>query len=107
VRYFEDFVLPEKRYRPATEREAVALRDLAERLAAHDGPTDDETSPSIVFAVGNEQGFEPLRDWFKAIYEVLLGASQGPRFGGFIALYGVPETVALIDRALAGELAAA
>ena len=39
-----------------------------------------------------EHGFEPLRDWFKALYEVLLGQSQGPRFGGFIALYGVDET---------------
>jgi len=45
-----------------------------------------------------------MRDWFKALYEVLLGASQGPRFGGFVALYGVEETVALIDKALAGEL---
>ena len=45
-----------------------------------------------------------MRGWFAALYEVLLGASQGPRFGGFIALYGVDETVALIDRALAGEL---
>ena len=51
----------------------------------------------MVFAVGNEHGFEPLRAWFAALYEVLLGARQGPRFGGFIALYGVPETIALID----------
>ncbi|RMD47773.1 MAG: lysine--tRNA ligase, partial [Alphaproteobacteria bacterium] len=59
-----------------------------------------------VFAVGREHGFEPMRDWFRAIYEVLFGASQGPRFGGFIALYGVRETAELIGRALAGELAA-
>ena len=58
----------------------------------------------MVFAVGKEHGFEPLRDWFKALYEVLLGASQGPRFGGFIALYGVDETVELIGKGLAGEL---
>jgi lysyl-tRNA synthetase class 1 len=58
----------------------------------------------MVFAVGTEHGFEPLRDWFKALYEVLLGASQGPRFGGFIALYGVDETRALIEKALAGGL---
>jgi lysyl-tRNA synthetase class 1 len=45
-----------------------------------------------------------MRDWFKALYEVLLGASQGPRFGGFIALYGVAETVDLIEKGLAGEL---
>ena len=43
-----------------------------------------------------------MRAWFTALYEVLLGASQGPRFGGFIALYGVPETIALIDSALNG-----
>ena len=45
-----------------------------------------------------------MRDWFKAIYEVLLGAEQGPRFGGFVAIYGVDETIALIDRALEGAL---
>jgi lysyl-tRNA synthetase class 1 len=72
----------------------------------HDGPRDAETLQTIVFAVGNAHRFEPLRNWFKAIYEVLLGASQGPRFGGFIAVYGVEETVALIDSGLAGELAA-
>ena len=55
----------------------------------------------MVFAVGKDNGFEPLRDWFTALYEVLLGASQGPRFGGFIALYGIDETVRLIERALA------
>ena len=58
----------------------------------------------MVFAVGKAHGFEPLRDWFKALYEVLLGASQGPRFGGFIALYGVEESVRLIEAGLAGEL---
>ena len=58
----------------------------------------------MVFAVGKEHGFEPLRAWFAALYEVLLGETQGPRFGGFIAVYGVPETVALIDAGLAGRL---
>lgn len=48
--------------------------------------------------------FENLRDWFQAIYEVLLGASQGPRFGGFISLYGVDETIELINQGLNGEL---
>jgi lysyl-tRNA synthetase class 1 len=53
---------------------------------------DDEFLQSIVFAVGKTHGFEPLRAWFSALYEVLMGASQGPRFGGFIALYGIDET---------------
>ena len=80
------------------------MEDLADRLRAWEGGLDAEELQSMVFAVGKEHGFEPLRDWFKALYEVLLGASQGPRFGGFIALYGVPETVALLEAGLAGEL---
>ncbi len=103
VRYYEDFVAPEKVYRAPTDLEREALMDLRDQLAAYDGPAEDEALQSIVYAVGRDR-FEPLRDWFKALYEVLLGASQGPRFGGFIALYGVTETVALIDKGLAGEL---
>lgn len=106
VRYFEDFVRPTKTYRAADAREAAALVDLRGRLAAHEGPSDAEALQTIVFAVGNAHGFEPLRTWFGAIYEVLLGATQGPRFGGFIAVYGIPETIALIDAALAGQLVA-
>ena len=104
LRYYEDFVAPAKRYRAPTELEREALADLRDRLAAHDGPRDDETLQGLVYDAGRDR-FDPLRDWFRALYEVLLGASQGPRFGGFIALYGVEETVALIDRALAGEMA--
>ncbi len=103
VRYFHDFVKPSKVYRAATEVERAALADLAARLRAWDGKADGDTLQSLVFAVGKEHGFEPLRDWFKAIYEVLLGASQGPRFGGFIALYGVAETVVLIEQGLNGD----
>ena len=88
-----------------TPREAAALADLRDRLAAWEGPAEAEALQNLVFAVGNEHGFEPLRAWFAAIYEVLLGAEQGPRFGGFIAVYGIPETVALIDAALEGRLA--
>ena len=105
VRYFKDFVAPHRTFRAPDAREAEALRDLRDRLAAWEGGQDPEELQSMVFAVGKAHGFEPLRDWFKALYEVLLGASQGPRFGGFIALYGVDETIGLIDDALAGKLA--
>jgi lysyl-tRNA synthetase class 1 len=104
VQYYEDFVRPAKTFRAPDARERAALVDLAARLSAWDAPADPEALQSAVFAVGKAHGFEPLRDWFTAIYEVLLGASQGPRFGGFIALYGVAETAALIDKALAGEM---
>jgi lysyl-tRNA synthetase class 1 len=100
VRYYNDFVKPSKVYRAPTDQERAALADLAERLKAWDGGLDAEELQTMVFAVGKEHGFDPLRAWFTALYEVLLGASQGPRFGGFIALYGVDETIALIQERL-------
>ncbi len=56
-----------------------------------------------VYEVGKRHGFEPLRAWFQALYETLLGQAQGPRMGSFIALFGRDETVALIEKVLAGE----
>ena len=105
IRYYNDFVKPHRQFRRADEKEAAAMADLAARLRAYGGEVEDEALQTMVFAVGKEHGFEPLRDWFKALYEVCLGASQGPRFGGFIALYGVTETADLIDAALKGQLA--
>jgi lysyl-tRNA synthetase, class I len=101
VRYFADKIAPTRVFRLPDARERAAMEDLVGRLKLWDAGLDDEALQSMVFAVGKEHGFEPLRDWFKALYEVLLGASDGPRFGGFIALYGVEETVALIEGALA------
>ena len=103
VRYFADKIAPHRTFRLPTDTERAALADLRARLAAWEGETTDDALQTMVFAVGKDHAFEPLRDWFKALYEVLLGASDGPRFGGFVALYGVGETIALMDRALAGE----
>jgi lysyl-tRNA synthetase class 1 len=107
VRYFEDFVRPAKTYRAPDAREAAALADLRDRLRAWEGPANAEALQNEVYAVGKAHGFEPLRAWFGALYEVLLGETQGPRFGGFVAVYGVPETAALIDAGLEGRLLAA
>lgn len=104
VAYYNDFVKPTRLFRLPDDRERAALGDLLEQLKGWDGPADGDELQRTVFAVGKAHGFEPLRDWFKALYEVLLGASQGPRFGGFIALYGVDETISLIEQGLAGEL---
>lgn len=103
VRYFNDFVKPTRQHRTPTDQEREALEALKAALQAYDGPLEDEALQSVVYSIGRER-FDPMRGWFTALYEVLLGASQGPRFGGFIALYGVPETIALIDKALTGEL---
>lgn len=106
VAYYHAFEKPKKVYRPATEQERRALEALDRLLAGAPQDANAETLQNMVYEAGKSNGFaDNLRDWFKAIYEVLLGASQGPRFGGFIELYGVPETRALIAKGLAGDLA--
>ena len=102
IRYYNDFVKPHKVYREPSDLEREALLDLRNQLNDYEGSLEIEILQSIVFSCGRDR-FDQLRDWFKAIYEVLLGASQGPRFGGFIALYGISETVTLIDQALEGS----
>ncbi|MEW5965242.1 MAG: lysine--tRNA ligase [Pseudomonadota bacterium] len=107
VRYYEDLVAPSKQFRAPTDAERAALVALDRALAAAPAGANAETLQNLVFETGKANGFaDNLRDWFKAIYEVLLGASQGPRFGSFIELYGVAETRALIAKGLAGELLA-
>jgi lysyl-tRNA synthetase class 1 len=108
LNYYEDFVRPNKRFRAPDARERAAMEALLGRLKALPaGCQDAELIQNEVYAVGKDAGFEPLRLWFQALYEVLLGQSQGPRFGSFAAIFGLPETIALIERALAGELIAA
>ncbi|MEL6287527.1 MAG: lysine--tRNA ligase [Pseudomonadota bacterium] len=105
VHYYHDFVKPTKAYRAPDAKERAALEDLRDRLAGRDGESDGEALQTVVYDVGMAHDFDKLREWFGALYEVLLGQKQGPRFGSFIALYGVDETRALIDGALAREAA--
>jgi len=105
VRYFHDFVKPTKTFRAPDDRERGAMADLAGRLKGDLAAASAEDIQQAVYDIGKAAEFDPLRAWFQALYEVLLGQSQGPRFGSFAALYGPAETAALIDRALAGELA--
>ena len=106
LNYYEDFVKPAKTYRAPTEQERAAFEDLAQRLKALPADTTDgEVIQNEVYAVGKEHDFQPLRAWFAALYEVLLGASQGPRFGSFAAIYGLPQTIELIEKGARGELA--
>jgi lysyl-tRNA synthetase class 1 len=105
LRYYADFVEPSKTFRAPTDTERGALKALNAELANVQPGASAQELQTIVYETGKTNGFaENLRDWFKAIYEVLLGQSQGPRFGGFIELYGINETCALIDKALKDEL---
>ena len=101
MNYYEDFVRPSKAFRAPDARDRTALEALAAQLKALPADADAETIQNVVFEVGKEAGYEPLRTWFGTLYEVLLGQSQGPRFGSFAAIFGLDRTVALIEEKLA------
>ncbi len=108
IAYYRDFVRPARRFRAPTPAEAAALDDLAATLEQLPPGATAEAIQSEIYEIGKRHGFaQDLRGWFRTLYQLLFGTEQGPRMGSFVALYGVPETVALVRRARAGELAPA
>jgi len=102
--YNRDFVAPTLKRRKPEPNEAAALAALDAELAATDDSASAEDLQTLVYEIGKDPhyGIGALRDWFKALYETLLGSSQGPRMGSFIALYGIEGTRRLIAEALEG-----
>jgi lysyl-tRNA synthetase class 1 len=113
IHYFRDFVLPTKKFREPTEAERAALTDLRDALSQL--PSDDaaEEIQNVVYEVGRREPFLDQKkkakdgkpgvslDWFNMLYQVLLGQEKGPRFGSFVAVYGIQNTIDMIDGALA------
>ena len=113
IHYFRDFVLPDKKFREPTDAERAALIDLRDALSqlAADAPAED--IQNVVYEVGRREPFLDEKkkakdgkpgvslDWFNMLYQVLLGQEKGPRFGSFVAVYGLQNTVDMIDGALA------
>lgn len=100
IAYYNDFIKRHKKFREATEAEKAALRELCEMLKnfpkdqAHDGAL----LQNQVFQIGKNHGYEKnMRDWFLALYQILLGQDQGPRMGSFIALFGIENFVKLVE----------
>ena len=120
VAYFREFVRPKKTYRAADDVEANALQKLDAMLAAKPEGASAEDIQTSLYDVARPipryqdlkaKGATPERpgvsnDWFNMLYQILLGENRGPRFGSFVALYGVNETRALIAKALTGALVA-
>jgi lysyl-tRNA synthetase class 1 len=118
IRYFRDFVKPAKRYDAPTEAESAALGRLSEALSRLAEGADAAAIQEVVYDVGrslppyqdfNAKGATPERpgvalEWFNTLYRILLGEQRGPRFGSFVAIYGIGETRHLIEKALSGEL---
>lgn len=102
IAYYHDYVLPTKEYRTPMAFEKEALIQLKDKLKTASQHTTAEELQSVVYEVGKnwvgkEPGFKDLRDWFGCLYEILLGQKEGPRMGSFIQLYGVQETIRLIE----------
>jgi lysyl-tRNA synthetase class 1 len=113
IHYFHDFVLPEKRFREPNEVERAALLDLRDALAQMPAESTAEDIQNVVYEIGRREPFLDHKkkakdgqpgvtlDWFNMLYQVLLGQEKGPRFGSFVAVYGIQSTVEMIDGALA------
>jgi lysyl-tRNA synthetase class 1 len=99
--YARDFVAPTLKRRPPVNQEIAALKDLDSELSKLDAGASADDIQHLVFEVGKRHEFESLRHWFQALYETLLGSSQGPRMGSFIALYGLENSRRLIAESLA------
>ena len=101
LKYFKDIVQPNKKYRKPNEKEKKALQDLISRLKNCEKQLDPEAIQTIVYSVGKENGYsENLREWFKAIYEIIFGDQDGPRMGFFISFFGIKETIELINKCI-------
>ncbi len=103
VAYNRDFLAPTLQKRAPVGGEVLALTELDAQLAAAPANADAEALQTLVYEIGKREefGFASLRDWFRALYETLLGSEQGPRMGSFIKLYGIEQTRGLIAEALA------
>ncbi len=99
LKYFTDIVKPNKKYRKPNEKEKKALQDLIKRLRDCKDQMDPEAIQTIVYSVGKDNGYkENLREWFKAIYEIIFGDQDGPRIGFFISFFGIKESIELINK---------
>ncbi len=101
VAYYVDFIRPTRQFRAPDDNERAALEDLATELRHMPADTSADDVQNLLYAIGKRHAFPELRAWFGCLYQVLLGQADGPRFGPFAALYGIGETVSLIETALA------
>ena len=101
LKYFTEVVKPNKKYKKPDEKEKKALEDLVSRLKDCKNKVDPEEIQTIVYSVGKDNGYEEnLREWFKAIYQIIFGENDGPRMGFFISFFGVEETIKLINKCI-------
>ena len=97
ISYYNDFIKPNKKFIEPSEKHKELLGQIKEALASMDKNTEAEDIQKAVYALGREAGYENLRDFFKELYQILLGQEEGPRLGSFFKLYGIDKTIELIE----------
>jgi lysyl-tRNA synthetase class 1 len=98
IRYFNDVIKLQKKYKKPNDKEKNALKALIKTLESCNDEMSPEDIQTLIYSTGKENGYtENLRDWFKLIYEVVFGDENGPRMGFFISFFGVNETRQLIE----------
>ncbi len=100
VKYYKEIIFPSKNYRAPNSQEKTGFKLLLAMLENTTEDLNENEYQNLVYKCGKESGFNNLKDWFKAIYEVLLGQPTGPRIGPFIAIYGKKDTTILIKKVL-------
>ena len=97
IKYFNNVIKPNKKYKKPDEKEKKALEALVGVLDKCNDAMKPEDIQTKIYSAGKENGYaDNLRDWFKLIYEVIFGDQNGPRMGFFISFFGVKETKQLI-----------
>lgn len=97
ITYYNDFIKSTKNYLVPNEKHKQLLTQIKEMLQNVTADISAEEIQNNIYAIGREAGYENLRDFFKELYEILLGQSEGPRLGSFIKLFGIQETIKLIE----------
>ena len=97
VQYYNQFILPEKKYRPATLQEKDGFKQIIVFLKSVSDDLEAEEIQTKIYEIGMSLNFENLKDWFSGFYQVVLGQQQGPRLGSFIKFYGIDKTVELLE----------
>ncbi len=97
--YYREVLLPSRKAEPADhlmDDTLRALRDELARLEAAGTAPDADALQTMAFQLAKDRDVK-MKDWFRALYRVFLGQSQGPRIGSFIALLGYKDCIERLE----------